>query len=1102
MRKILTIALLYLHQFLFCQEMPKIIPPSPEAASLFKFNEIPVSLSSGLHNVSIPLLEVSSGGVNLPIHLGYHSRGVIVNEISSRVGSGWALNYGGMISRQIRGKADDVTFGYHGNNNSKPSFYSNISGRADIIETNAQNNVFFDAYPDKFMINTNFFSGEFYFDKNSGEIITQKFSDIKITPIRDNKIVGFKVIDNLGNVYYFGGLNYAGEASEMERTVSNFTSTGSNLTSVNGTNDSESPYSSWFLTKIITSTNQEIDFIYENEMTTFYRRNSDTNQYSQSSNTSESIVVPVSCNFSQVESYQKVLSEIIFNEGKIKFVNSQQTRLDVNGGHTLEKIVQYDKKNKIIKQIHLEYEYTTALNTNNINNNFGLLNDEFAKKRLFLKSIKHKDDSGLNTERKHSFEYDDQILPSRHSNEIDFWGYYNGKNRGNFINSQSTQLGDAVVDPTKVQAGLLKKITYPTGGSSSFEYEPNIVLNKLPLSTPFIEDASISRPLEYQIANTNPVYDRNETLSFINPELYNNTTLRYEMPILIKNIKGTLKTNLSVNGIRYRCELVNNNDTAIRFVLPTGINNITVLPGTYTLIFKPDVYNWNPYSSGNLDNTMNNFFNVHLSWSELEFDNKQIVYGPGNRIKKITNYTADSNVEFSKLYAYNDETTNLPNGALLTTANYRILRYRIGQMPIYENEMFTINGTFGSFSKDNLGYYNVSEYFLDKNNTIKDKIQYKYSMLYDFGAYYKFPFHPVSDNDWLRGLELSKEVYKKENGTFIKCQEIKNDYLVYNQIQLTSNSNFFLPQLMPYNYEITTAYSNNIPFPYLKNKTQFCYPSSMGFNLNHYVFNSTSNYGYRTSFFIGGTLDLKATTVTDYFNSSSIVTTTNYEYDYAKHYNVAKTKTTNSNGDLVETKYSYAPDLNNTALNDKNMKGIPLKTETFKNGIKLSTQETTYKNWENILLAPEIVKAAKGSNAMEDKIKYNLVDHTNGNPLELQQVDNIKICYIWGYNKTLPIAKIENATYASIPTSTITNLQDLSNTGTEANLILALNNLRTSLPNAMVTTFTHRPLVGVSTVTDPKGDKQSYYYDNFNRLQFVKDKNDKILSENQYHYKN
>jgi hypothetical protein len=38
----------------FGQEMPKIIPPSPEAASLFKFSEIPVSLYTGLPNIDIP----------------------------------------------------------------------------------------------------------------------------------------------------------------------------------------------------------------------------------------------------------------------------------------------------------------------------------------------------------------------------------------------------------------------------------------------------------------------------------------------------------------------------------------------------------------------------------------------------------------------------------------------------------------------------------------------------------------------------------------------------------------------------------------------------------------------------------------------------------------------------------------------------------------------------------------------------------------------------------------------------------------------------------------------------------------------------------------
>ena len=85
--------------------------------------------------------------------------------------------------------------------------------------------------------------------------------------------------------------------------------------------------------------------------------------------------------------------------------------------------------------------------------------------------------------------------------------------------------------------------------------------------------------------------------------------------------------------------------------------------------------------------------------------------------------------------------------------------------------------------------------------------------------------------------------------------------------------------------------------------------------------------------------------------------------------------------------------------------------------------------------------------------------------------------------------------------SQVANLQSLSNTGSEVNLIAALNALRTTLPDAMVTTYTYKPLIGVSTVTDPKGDRINYIYDSFNRLQNVIDKNGNILSENMYNYK-
>lgn len=1125
--------------YMYGQQMPNIVPPSPEASAIFKFNEVPVSLYNGLHNTSIPLLEVNAGDINIPISLSYHSRGVQVNEIASRVGTGWALNFGGLISRQIRGIADDMPYGYNEvqNINSLPSLYFN-----DNLRTQEFNNIFtentvesvYDYYPDKFMINTNFFSGDFYFDKNSNSFLTQKFSNLKILAQYDenNKIIGFQVTDSYGNNYFFGGLNVSGSEfiNESERTMSSFSFSQNGLISNNGGNTGYFPYSSWFIKKIVTAKNEVVDFEYENETTTYYRRNGDTDAYtdlvfSGLENAPVSVNIPVTCHFSLIQSYQKILKEIRFNGGKIKFFKAEESRLDVGNGYSLAKIELHNNSQKI-KEIVFDYEYTTSSEVGNMPLVATLMNDEFAKKRLFLKSLLFKDSSGVEVEKRYSFEYDNQILPSRHSTEVDFWGYYNGKNRGQFINFNDTKFGDAAVNPLKVQAGLLKKITYPTGGFTTFEYEPNIVLNNLPIKSELEESGSANldliTPARYVISNTNPVISRTEMLSNLEPSTYNISTLRYEKTITISpNVREHLYATISDAPFAFTCQLINNNPNGQNYVISTGSIGsqtiLNILPGTYTLVFDPNDPYWNPNANGdngitntngNFEETIDHTFRVLIQWNETEFDNKEILYGPGNRINKIRHFSNNSNQEYAKSFSYVNENNNKPNGNIFSTANYRIILYIVGQFPIYEKTSFYYNGIFGSYSKDNLGYHTVHEYSLSSENSIKDKITYKYNLSSDFGYYYKFPFHPISDNEWIRGLELAKIVYKKENGLFKKIKETNNSYLLFNTLTIAHDTPIRSSIMFPFGKEVEKPLHQNFSFyPYIKNNKQFCYPYSTEINLNYYTENrGTLNYGYRTSFLIGGTLDMHENKVTEYFDDGQeMETITTYGYDYDNHYNVATVSTTNSIGETSETKYQYASNFSssiNTELMAKNLTGIPLITETEKNGEKLSTQETVYKNWGNNLLAPEIVKTAKGNQPLEDRIKYNLLDNTNANPLEIEQVDGIKIVYIWGYNKTQPIAKIENATYASIPFSTITNLQNLSNTGTEANLIAALNALRVSLPNAMVTTYTYKTLIGISTVTDPKGNIQTYYYDGFNRLQYVKDAQGNIVSENEYHYKN
>lgn len=68
------------------KQLQGIAPTAPTAASLGKYGDIPVNLSTGQVPIEIPLFEIASGGLHVPITLRYHSGGVKVREEASWVG--------------------------------------------------------------------------------------------------------------------------------------------------------------------------------------------------------------------------------------------------------------------------------------------------------------------------------------------------------------------------------------------------------------------------------------------------------------------------------------------------------------------------------------------------------------------------------------------------------------------------------------------------------------------------------------------------------------------------------------------------------------------------------------------------------------------------------------------------------------------------------------------------------------------------------------------------------------------------------------------------------------------------------------------------------
>mgnify|MGYP007070210525 CR=1 FL=1 len=193
--------------------LERYLPPSPQAAALARYGEYPVSLATGVPEISIPLYEIKLGNYTLPISISYHASGIKVDDVASTVGLGWVLNAGGAVSRTVVGAPDlreNTNETYDTLYRSYDRYYSiyyssgNAEAYSSIIKpilTDPLNSTY-DTASDRYSYNFGRKSGVFRYNYKDQKFVALNHQPVHITYCDRNSENGyFLILDSDGTEY-------------------------------------------------------------------------------------------------------------------------------------------------------------------------------------------------------------------------------------------------------------------------------------------------------------------------------------------------------------------------------------------------------------------------------------------------------------------------------------------------------------------------------------------------------------------------------------------------------------------------------------------------------------------------------------------------------------------------------------------------------------------------------------------------------------------------------------------------------------------------------------------------------------------------------------
>jgi len=465
--------------------LPSYTPVSPDAAAIMRYINYPVDYSNGLPKIEIPLYEIKVGDISIPISLKYHSSGFKVNTSETWLGYGWTLSAEPVITRSIKGNPDEQS--YLLENPSRGE--TGVAYRKSLAEGS------WDEEPDLFYYTILDNSGRFFIKKEKN--VVPIVQTVPKEPLKFNfplTLGTFEIDDNKGLKYTFGGAGRQeftdGTAGPVTWKCASITSrkTGQTVTfdyhtladyyigkehsdKITVLDSCDRPGTlSTFNNSPLNSSSPPPEFqlilpavLVERQGITYYHTVSAPVSGGLSNVVATGIQRTTSSAVTSTLIKCAHLSTITFPGGRVVFEKTDGL---------LSAIKVYDTGQNLIK--HFDLAQIRAENT---------LRVSFDALKLIS--------PGGNDFTQYKFDYN-SVLPVGFSDRsVDYWGYYNavdlrytslvpqlnitGRDLNNTNGGVRFSIGGANRNANTAAAkmGMLKSITFPSGGSTFFEYEGN-----------------------------------------------------------------------------------------------------------------------------------------------------------------------------------------------------------------------------------------------------------------------------------------------------------------------------------------------------------------------------------------------------------------------------------------------------------------------------------------------------------------------------------------------------------------------------------------------------------------------------------------------------